>query len=221
MTALPAEFAPLTEGRLLVVPFAQPHRALSWAVSGGGFRRVRTVVWRQVGDAELARGIDPERLLAAALAPFPDPIGLLTARDIHRFDDVTLGEGNLTARCVATVGLGNALAIGDPPGPLRQVGTINLLCQLSRPLSDGALVEAISLATEARTAAMLAAHVPSRRSTGWATGTGTDCIIVATPEGVGAGERYAGKHTSLGALIGQSVGAAVSRGIARWQAEQQ
>ncbi|QRK06635.1 adenosylcobinamide amidohydrolase [Archangium violaceum] len=219
--ATPEVEAPSLEGggRLLVVRFDRPHAVLSWAVINGGRRRARAVVWRQVRDDELVPGVDPVALLAASLGESSEEtVGLLTSRDVSTFDDVRLASGALSARCVATVGLGNALAAGDEPGPLRSVGTINLLCQLSRPLSEGALVEAVALAAEARTAALMEARVPSRRSLRAATGTGTDCIVVAAPEGPG-GETYVGKHTRLGSLLGGAVREATSRGIRRWLEE--
>ncbi|WNG37162.1 adenosylcobinamide amidohydrolase [Archangium violaceum] len=216
--ATPEGEAPSLEGggRLLVVRFERPHAVLSWAVINGGRRRARAVVWRQVRDDELVPGVDPVALLAASLGESSEEtVGLLTSRDVSTFDDVRLASGALSARCVATVGLGNALAAGDEPGPLRSVGTINLLCQLSRPLSEGALVEAVALAAEARTAALMEARVPSRRSLRAATGTGTDCIVVAAPEGPG-GETYVGKHTRLGSLLGGAVREATARGVRRW-----
>jgi adenosylcobinamide amidohydrolase len=205
--------------RLLVVRLPGPHRALSWAVTGGGFVRTDAVVWRHVTEDELVPGIDVARFTAAVLdgAGLRGAIGLLTARDLTTFDCVTRQAGDEAARCVATVGLGNALAAGDPPGPFA-VGTINLLLQLATPLSDGALVELVALAAEARTAAVLDAAVPSRRSAKLATGTGTDCIVVAAPDARGVGAPYAGKHTLLGALAGGAVREAVTRGVRRWLA---
>ncbi|GAC1596670.1 MAG: adenosylcobinamide amidohydrolase [Myxococcales bacterium] len=212
------ELRPLA--RLLVVPFSRPHAVLSWASAGGGRTRTRAVVWRQVTDAELPPDVDPEALLHAALAEagLDGAVGLLTARDLSSFDEVALRDGALQVRCVATVGLGNALAAGDSPGSLRKVGTINLLVQAARPLSESALVETIALAAEARTAAVLEARVPSGRSLRAATGTGTDCIVVAAPEAPG-GERYAGKHTAIGALAGAAVREATARGVRRWLEE--
>jgi adenosylcobinamide amidohydrolase len=210
------------DGRLLVVRLGGPHRALSWAVTGGGFVRTEAVVWRYVGPGELGPADDPERLLADTLAAagLAGAVGLLTARTLASFDCVTKGADGEAARAVATVGLGNALAAGDSPGPLRP-GTINVLVQVSQPLDDGALVEALALAAEARTAAVLAARVPSRRSTRLATGTGTDCLVVAAPERPGvAAARYAGKHTRLGALVGAAVEEAVARGCERWLADE-
>jgi adenosylcobinamide amidohydrolase len=211
------------EGRLLVVRFPTVQRTLSWAVTGGGFARTRAVVWRHVPDGELGPDDDPAALLRRALAAagLDGAVGLLTARALARFDCVTRQAGGEAARAVATVGLGNALAAGDPPGPLR-VGTINVLVQLSHPLNDGAFAEALALAAEARTAAVLEARVPSRRSQQWATGTGTDCLVIAAPDSDGTTppRRYVGKHTQAGSLVGQVVREAVARGVRRWIGEQ-
>jgi adenosylcobinamide amidohydrolase len=211
--------APARVDELLVVRFATPHRTLSWAVANGGLRRTRAVVWRRVGDDELLPDVDPAQLLRDSLArhDLKDAVGLLTARDLDTFDCVSRTLDGVTARAVATVGLGNALAAGDPPGPMR-VGTINVLVQLSHALDDGGLAEALALSAEARTAALLEARVPSRRSSRWASGTGTDCIVVAAPD-AGAALGWVGKHTVAGALIGGVVRDAVARGIDKWLAQ--
>jgi adenosylcobinamide amidohydrolase len=211
--------APERIEELLVVRFATPHRTLSWAVTGGGLQRTRAVAWRRVGDDELLPDVDPAQLLRDSLARhhLDGAVGMLTARDLGTFDDVARTLDGVTARAVATVGLGNALAAGDPPGPMR-IGTINLLVQLSHALDDGGLAEALALAAEARTAALLEARVPSRRSSRWATGTGTDCIVVAAPD-AGTALGWIGKHTVAGALVGGVVGEAVARGVRKWLAQ--
>ena len=212
------------DGRLLVVRFAAPQRTLSSAIVGGGFGRARAVAWRFVRNADLPPDAEPAQLLGGWLADagLDEAVGLLTARDLRPFEHVIEEEGGLAARAVATVGLSNAVAAGDSPGPL-VVGTINVLLQLTVPLTDAAFVEALALAAEARTAAVLAARVPSRRSSRWATGTGTDCLVVAAPlpDAAVAPEPYCGKHTLLGALAGAAVQTAVARGAERWIAEQQ
>ena len=208
------------DGRVLTLRFGAAHEVLSWAIVNGGRRRAHGVLFRQVGDDELQPGVDPAELARRSLraAGMDDAPALLTARDLARFVEVERRTGTHWARCLATVGLGNALAAGDPPLPMRPVGTINLLCRLSTPLSDEALIEAIALAAEARTAAVLEAQVPSPVSGRPATGTGTDCIVVAAPVGAN-GEAYVGKHTALGALVGASVRAAVGRGVDEWLSE--
>jgi len=146
-------------------------------------------------------------------------VGLLTSRSLARYEETDASWGNLSARCIATVGLGNALAAGDPPGPAARIGTINVLCRVSVPLGEEALLEALAIATEAKTAAVLASGASSIMSGEPATGTGTDCIVVAAPDRTGNAETYAGKHTATGHLVGTTVREAVARGARAWLAE--
>jgi adenosylcobinamide amidohydrolase len=209
-----------------VVPLGAPHDVLSWAIVNGGRRVASEVVWREVVRGELGPEVDPTALLQRALAEanLPDAVGLLTARDVRTFDTAEAGDADdagLRARCVATVGLANALAAGDPPGPIPIAGTINICIQLSVPLSEEAMLESLALAAEARTAAVLEARIPSPLSGRPASGTGTDCIVVAAPVAPPSVQRlaYAGKHTRVGSIAGAAVRDAVSRGIARWLEE--
>jgi adenosylcobinamide amidohydrolase len=93
------------------------------------------------------------------------------------------------------------------------VGTINALVHVSKPLTAGAFVESISIASEARTAAILATD--NLRTGPAMTGTGTDCIVIAAPEGDNP-ERFAGLHTDLGEAIGAAVYAAIEEGARTW-----
>lgn len=202
------------KGRLLIVRFPRMVRVLSWAITGGGFRSARMVAWFQVRRGELAPETDAAYLLRKRLkeAKLSGSVGMMTGTDLDRYQDVRKSDGSLTVRCIATVGISNALAIGDPPAVGDGQGTVNLLCHVSVPLSRGAMVEAVSLAAEARTAAFMDSLVTSPWSGRPATGTGTDCIVVVSPLGR-PGEKYAGKHTPIGSLIGQAVKGAVMRGI--------
>jgi len=240
-TAEPAWPAPrlarVLGAELLIVPLGAAHETLSWAIVNGGRRRADTVVWRQVTLGELGPGVDARALLARSLeaAGAPGAVGLLTARDVAAHHVASRASAGLRVRCVATVGLSNASAVGDPPGPPPsdhghpataavmgpRVGTINIVCQLSRTLTDEAFIEACALAAEARTAAVLDACLPSPLSTRAATGTGTDCIVVAAPPATDGDEALAfvGKHTIAGALLGACIRDAVWSGIVRWKAE--
>jgi len=226
MTALAAIAAPhgvLSPNageRWLALEWTEPQAVLSWAVVGGGRARARCVVWRRVDERELVPPVDARSFLRAEMksAGYSDGVGLLTACRLDAAVDVTRSFGELSARCLATVGLGNALAAGDPPGVSGHIGTINLICHVSTALSEGALIEALAIAAEARTAAVLASGVRSRMSEAPATGTGTDCIVVAAPE-ARRGAAYAGKHTVIGHLVGAAVREAVARGAAAWLAE--
>ena len=75
------------------------------------------------------------------------------------------------------------------------------------------MVEAIQITTEGRVRALNEAGVLSSRSRLPATGTGTDCMAVAS-----LGEdkaQYCGKHTPLGELIGLASYTAVKKGLAK------
>lgn len=205
---------------LLVVRFAEPCRVVSWAMIGGGLRRARTVAWVQVDDDELRPPTDACELARTRLTAVgvEDAVTLMTSRDLGAYVDVERTHRGVACRCIATVGLGNALRAGDPTGAPGHIGTINVLCQLSVAVSDEALLEALALAAEARTLAIREADVPSSLSGLPASGTGTDCIVIAAPDD-GDRERYAGKHTVLGHLVGAAVHDAVASGAAAWKRE--
>jgi adenosylcobinamide amidohydrolase len=207
--------------RMLVVSFGARVRVCSWAIIGGGFAHASHVAWIEVRDEELRPPTDPrayaERRLRAENVE--DAIALLTSRRVATFCDHALADGGIEARAIATVGLGNALRAGDPSGVAGRIGTINLLVHVSSPLTDEALLEASAIATEAKTAAVLEAGVTSRRSGRPATGTGTDCTVLACALGARRGEAYAGKHTRVGALVGAVSHHAVREGVDRWLVE--
>jgi adenosylcobinamide amidohydrolase len=203
--------------RWLVVRFDRIHTVLSSAIIGGGRRKVRDIVWHEVRNDELPLSIDPVTMLRGRLAAIgrPNAAGLLTSCAIGSYVVSECRHGGVSSQVVATVGLGNALRVGDRPGLRRRIGTINILCRVSHPLTEEAQIEALSVVAEARTLAVLEGSVPSRRSGRASTGTGTDCIVIACPPGRRP-ERYAGKHTALGHVIGKAVLQALRRGVASW-----
>ena len=153
----------------------------------------------------------------AAQAGLDDAVVLVTARDIRRYRLARVRVEDEEARCVTTVGLSNSERVGvrlNQPPPF--AGTINTLVHLARPLSEAAMIEALSIATEARTAAVLDARV--RRGGLVITGTGTDCIAIAAPIGDDAAN-YAGKHTAVGEAIGAAVYRSTAEGIIGWKAD--
>ncbi|WP_338091677.1 MULTISPECIES: adenosylcobinamide amidohydrolase [Phaeobacter] len=84
--------------------------------------------------------------------------------------------------------------------------------RLSEGLTHAGLIEAMSIAVQARTAAVMEAGIvlPS----GTATGSGTDCVAVAAPAGA---TPYAGLHTATGEAIGKAVYQAVHLGALEWK----
>jgi adenosylcobinamide amidohydrolase len=207
-------------GPWLVARFDLPHAVASWAVVGGGLGEAISVAWRHVEEHELRPPTDAAQWLRARMRDngLEGAVGLLTSRRLDRWVQAQHVAGGVGANCVATVGLGNALRAGDPPGPFARIGTINILCRVDVALAPAALLEALAIATEAKTAAILESGVASGRSGQPATGTGTDCVVIASPRARSRAP-YAGKHTDVGAAIGAAVLDAVRTGASVWKAE--
>jgi len=206
--------------RWLLVRFDRRHWVLSSAIVGGGRRLAKGVAWHEVRDKDLPASIDPVRLLRRRLAErgLSETVGLLTSRDLRRHVVSEQRYGDVSAQAVATVGLGNALRVGDAPAGHGHVGTINILCRVSEPLSESAQIEALCLVAEARALVLMEAGIASGRSGLPSTGTGTDCIVLASPLATGK-QRYAGKHTPVGHVVGAAVVKALSQGVSAWRTE--
>ncbi|MDM8167037.1 adenosylcobinamide amidohydrolase [Roseovarius sp.] len=191
-------------------------QVLSWAVHRPGLVRARRILWREVRNADLPEELDVETWLQGELAArgAPDAVTFLTSRDIRHVTRAAATIGEIEAQAVATVGLSNAERVGhriDYTG--RDWGTINVALRLNQGLTETALFEAMSIAVEARTAAVIEADMTL--GTGPATGTGTDCVAVAAPPGA---HRYAGLHTGIGEAVGRAVYDAVLEGACHWLA---
>jgi len=205
--------------RWLEVDLCIPHWTIGWTLIGGGRRQAQRVFWHQVSDAELLPEVDAKVFFEERRkrwAADTNGVGFLTGCSLAEFVEKQKDGDNLSARCVATIGLRNAVRIGSPPrNTAYRPGTINILLQISRPLSECASLEALSLVAEARTSAVLEGGVPSSIGNTIATGTGTDCIVVASPLPSEDDSElvYSGKHTELGYLIGSCVYDAVSDGV--------
>jgi len=204
---------------LLTVTFHVPQRVLSWSMLRPGLQVAHRIAWLEVRNADLPANIDAFDVISGRIhdAGLDDAVVLVTSRDIrrNRFSHVRVED--MQARCLTTVGLSNSERVGTRlhrPPPF--TGTINTLVHISHPLTDGALIEAMSIATEARTTAVLDAAV--HRGGLAVTGTGTDCIAIAAPLD-GEAIRYAGKHTALGEAIGAAVYRATADGIADWKTD--
>jgi adenosylcobinamide amidohydrolase len=93
-------------------------------------------------------------------------------------------------------------------------GTINTMVFISKEMMPGAMVSALIVATEAKTAAMQELSVNSQYSSGMATGTGTDQIAIACQLGGEFHLSQADKHSKLGELIGVTVKQTVKKTLA-------
>jgi adenosylcobinamide amidohydrolase len=201
----------------LTARLTHPCRLLSWAPHNPGFITTDRVIWREVRDADLTEDFDALRWLSESLIARGDgdAVGMITSRDLARFRLETACSGRISATCLATVGLTNAERVGTRlNAPDAKPGTINLAVITDAALTDTALIELSSIATQARTAAVMD-HGPDL-PTGRATGTGTDCIVVGAAPGEG---QFAGLHTEVAEAVGAAVYRAVAKGVIQWMAE--
>jgi adenosylcobinamide hydrolase len=192
---------------------AAPVRAAASTVLGGGIG-----VRHWVLNAQVPRTygrLDPDEHLRELAAGTPGApggllgagVGMLTAVDVRAGE--AAGDGGVEA--VATVGLGWptwAAAPDDDPGP--PIGTINIVVALPVALTDGALVNAVATATEAKVQALFDAGVA-------ATGTASDAICVAAASS-GRPELFAGPRAPWGARLARAVHAAVLAGARTYRA---
>jgi adenosylcobinamide amidohydrolase len=177
---------------------------MSWSLNRPGEVRADTIAWVQVVNADLPTGIDAREFLEHRLTEhgLRDAVGLMTARDVRCHHTASVTRDGATVETVVTLGLSNGMTfdadrrVADV-GLKKAVGTINLVVAASIPLCATAMLEAISIASVARTAALL-------EGDGQIVATGTDCIIVACPD-VNGGATFVGLHTALGKLIAEAV----------------
>ncbi|HMQ92292.1 MAG TPA: adenosylcobinamide amidohydrolase [Amaricoccus sp.] len=198
----------------LIADLGAPRRVLSWTLNRPGFVAARRIVIREVRNRDLPRDLDAalwlgRELVATGLADAP---ALLTSRDISAFECRSAQAGDVMVHCLATVGLSNAERVGHRQSfdPARW-GTINMVLDCSAGLTRAAQIEALTIAVQARTAAVIDAGFALPE--GPATGTGTDCIALAAPPGRTA---FAGLHTDAGESLGRAAYDAVAAGAARW-----
>ncbi|MCP9473018.1 MAG: adenosylcobinamide amidohydrolase [Nitrospira sp.] len=219
--------------RTLIIDLGGRRRVLSSAPQGGGVRLASYVLNHQVDGHNVTSNGRPRRFgdparclrqLAARYGLRGATVGLMTAVPMTQLVTTRYAAGSLWVECFATVGVANAVRAGEwgTIPVTRRVeaknavvpGTINLILVTNSSLSPAAMVGAVQVATEAKTALLLDAQVPSADSGLPATGTGTDVVVIACRlRGDGPFHRYSGTHTILGALIGQAVTHCVSAGL--------
>jgi adenosylcobinamide hydrolase len=195
-----------TELPMLVWRFAAATTVASTASCGGGLGARRWLINAQVPHDYRRRDQSRHGAELAAAAGIDEADGtgvvMFTAVDVRRVQE--RGEGGL--RVDATVGLtlpvwAAAPEVAAEPAP----GTINIVAQLPVRLTDAALLNALTTATEAKSQALLAAGVPG-------TGTASDAITVVCP-GSGPAEPFGGPRSTWGARLARAVHDAVQAGI--------
>ena len=225
----------MVKDHALLIDLGRTCRVLSSAPRGGGLVQARSIINHQVRDnpihgvvpspriadlTALRRWGDPARYLgrvAAALQAPPPTVGLMTAVLLDRLVVCREQEKDLWVEGFVTVGVTNAVRAGEPTDlagrrwVAQGAGTINIILITNAALAVSAMVTAVQVATESKTAALLEAGVPSWTGRPGATGTGTDTVVIVG--GDGPSIRYSGTHTTIGELIGRLVGRAVAKGL--------
>lgn len=210
----------------LVIDLGQRRRILSSAPRGGGFVRARYVINHQVeASARLSPSNqavricgwgDPARYLgslAKKVGVTPDCVGLMTAVPIRRLValreqvDGLWVEGFFTAGVTNAVRAGDAISREQAYGP----GTINMVLVTNAQLTRSAMVGAVQVVTEAKTAALFRANVPCSTGKAGATGTGTDATVVVC--GDGPSLKFSGTHTMIGMMLGRLVMRGLQKGL--------
>ncbi|HVG01860.1 MAG TPA: adenosylcobinamide amidohydrolase [Nitrospira sp.] len=238
MTLLNADLSThhrVVEGTLLI-DLGIRMRVLSSAPKGGGLRTTRYILNHQVvpspvkkktsrANVSPLRWEDPARYLrriALDLGADGDCVGLMTAVPMKQLVTGREAKEGIWVECYATVGVTNAVQAGEPPsraigqGKDRTAGTINLILITNACLSASALVGAVQVATESKTALLRDHAVPSWTGRPGATGTGTDAVVVACAlQGQGPWTPYAGTHTEIGSMIGRVTADCLFQGLAR------
>jgi adenosylcobinamide hydrolase len=210
-------------GALLVWRFTTPVRAISSAILGGGLTRAQWVVNMTV-DSDYSRFDPAEHLVEVAhdIGLVGAGVGLLTAVNVSTRTTRSVEGATVTA----TVGVSRPIWAHDadrdfPERTFTETrpGTINLVCGISDPLTDAALVNAISTITEAKAQALADRGVSG-------TGTASDSICLLCPEHdvmsvpsaggrASAEEIFGGPLSFWGSRLARATYEAVSLGLDR------
>lgn len=204
--------------KLFFIKLPNEFHICSWAIQNGGFKKLRKVCWLEVSNSELRPDVDPIDLVQRKVnsTDFEQSTIMLTSHPVTNYVYRSYKEEKLRVSVIATVGMSNAVAIGEKPQFERQCSTINILCSISSSIQQPAFYEALALISEARTSACLEANIKSPYTGTLSTGTGTDCVAFAANL-EDKGLLYTGKHTLTGYLIGKTVKEAVSVGLKSWK----
>ncbi|WP_280770270.1 adenosylcobinamide amidohydrolase [Salipaludibacillus daqingensis] len=132
--------------------------------------------------------------------------GMMTAVQLEDMVLVNKTEHGMQLVVMVTAGVGNAVDITSSgmDERINQIGTINTMVFIDAHLTDGALVNACTSATEAKTKALHDLGVKDPFTNTHATGTSTDSILIGVTQ---RGEKtpYAGSGTVVGKAIGNAV----------------
>lgn len=202
------------------VEFCSPHRVLSSAVLNGGIIQADHIVNLKV-PKHFAYSETPELSITKYCADAAwkgTTVGMMTAAPMDSLRIARESVQNIDVVVLVTAGLSNPRRAGDRAehrdmtAESEEIGTINIIAMTSAILPESAMIEALMIVTEAKSAALQEAGIMSPVSNKIATGTGTDAIAVVSGHGP---ERvaYCGKHVLFGEVLGRLAIEAVTSSI--------
>ncbi len=218
--------------RCLVVPFAGKRKVMSTSMHNGGYREDLTAVFNH--DVNPGPGMPCEYCKPGAEEKMKrfivDDLGLaydsvaymatIVSMDSAAIKSESFDELAVTAIATASLEV-NGGRVGEPATCYEKhgnsinlkPGTINIMVIVNADMTPGCMARTIITATEAKTAALQELMAGSLHSSGIATGSGTDnMMIIANAESDNV-LTYAGKHGKLGELIGRMVMQAVTESL--------
>ncbi len=216
------------DAEAVVVTADAPLRVVSSAPLGGGVATARTIVNLHVRKDFAHETLG--RLAATFVARRGLPAPWTALATAAWTEDAQMASGTVrgvTAVCVVTAGLSNAIAAGvTPPAALvgtegppsheaaPQPSTINTIVIVDADAEVAALVNAVITATEVKTAVLAAAGVHCATGA-LATGTSTDAVAIAA---TGRGRRceFGGPLSDLGWGVATTVRDAMVAGVRAW-----
>ncbi|MZH02133.1 MAG: adenosylcobinamide amidohydrolase [Nitrospinae bacterium] len=199
----------------LVVNLPDAFQVLSWAPFNPGQVQTQCIFNHQLSGNTKNNFSEIFQDLRENLGLPENAVGMLTAADVEQYSTHYFQSGSLWVQAVCTVGLDNTRTAGDEADvenscELEQHGTINIVLATNALPDLSGQLEAIQVVTMAKTRALMEMGVKSSKSGTPATGTGTDCIVLASSGEVK--QNYCGMHTRIGQLIGQTVYDSVKEG---------
>jgi adenosylcobinamide hydrolase len=190
-------------GKTLVVSLALPRPVLSWAAYNGGFRPNASHVIIHAVDSI---PVQSARQAASRLDLRGTVVGMMI-RNESDFHIVTAAEKDLQVSAIAVADCSMMASVGDHPAhPIKteqhfHLTSFNLILVANYRFTQEAMLEAISIATEAKGRAIreLGLHTQSGEL---ATGGSADCVAVVS--GLERRYKHCCKEDAWGMLIGRT-----------------
>jgi iron complex transport system ATP-binding protein len=202
------------------IEFERPLRTISNGVIGEGIQWIRHFCNFHVDkhyDCSDPQA-DVRQWMERLQIPVEQAVGMMTAVSLSEMVFISKKVEQIQFLAMVTAGVGNAVDISCDavPDKMRRIGTINTMVFMDSHLTDGALVNAIMSATEAKTKALSDLKVKDPKTETIATGTSTDSLLIAATQ-EGEATPYAGSGTIIGKGIGQIVYEATQQAIWNYQ----